>query len=96
MDKTFLLFVTYTAKDGCREKFVEELENNGTAAAVRAEDGCIRYDYYYSAKDENVLFLFEEWESEDKQQVHLGQPHIANIKAAKEKYIVDSTMRPVK
>ena len=96
MAKTFLLFVTYVAKEGMREKFVEELENNGTADAVRAEDGCIRYDYYYSAKDENVLFLFEEWECEEKQQIHLGQPHIANIKAAKEKYIKESSMRPVR
>lgn len=96
MNKTFLLFVTYHAKPGCREQFVRELEESGTADAVRAEDGCIRYDYYYSAKEADTLFLFEEWESEEKQQIHLNQPHIANIKAAKEKYIIDSAFRAVK
>ncbi len=96
MEKTFLLFVTYKAKEGMRESFVNELEENGTAAAVRAEDGCIRYDYYYSAKEPDTLFLFEEWESEEKQQIHLSAPHIKNIKAAKEKYIKSSQMRPVR
>ena len=91
--KTFLLFVTYKAKDGMREAFVRELEENGTADLVRQEDGCLRYDYYYSAKDENELFLFEEWESEEKQQIHLTQPHIANIKKAKEKYMLSSEFR---
>ena len=91
--KTFLLFVTYKAKDGMREAFVRELEENGTADLVRQEDGCLRYDYYYSAKDPNELFLFEEWESEEKQQIHLNQPHIANIKIAKEKYMLSSEFR---
>ena len=96
MNRTYMLTVTYIAKPGCGHAFVEELEASGVASAVRAEDGCIRYDYYYSAADKDVLFLFEEWECEEKQQIHLGQPHIANIKAAKEKYIEESSMRPVK
>ena len=61
--------------------------------AVRAEDGCIHYDYYFSAKDENVVFLFEEWTSEHHQQVHLTQPHIAQLKQIKEKYILDTVLR---
>mgnify|MGYP003297057374 CR=1 FL=1 len=91
--KTFLLFVTYTAKDGQAQNFVNELEKSGAASLVRAEDGCIRYDYYYSAKDKNTVLLFEEWESEEKQQIHLTQPHIAQIKEIKEKYILSTELR---
>lgn len=87
--KTFLLFVTYKAKNGCGKAFVDELERSGAAALVRKENGCIRYDYYFSAKDEDTVLLFEEWESRECQQIHLTQPHIALIKAAKEKYILD-------
>ncbi len=90
---TYLLFVTYYAKPGCAQKFVEELESTGTAAKVRAEAGCIRYDYYYSAADQDVVLLFEEWESQHHQQAHLTQPHIADVKAIKEKYILDSALR---
>lgn len=93
MNKTHMLTVTYTAKEGCAKPFVEELESSGAAAAVRAEDGCIHYDYYFSAKDENVVFLFEEWESEHHQQVHLTQPHMAQVRAIKEKYILETSLR---
>lgn len=93
MDKTHMLTVTYYAKEGCAKAFVEELEKSGVGAAVRAEDGCIHYDYYYSAKDENVVFLFEEWESENHQQVHLTQPHIATLKEIKGKYILSTELR---
>ena len=91
--KTYMLTVTYTAKDGYAKQFVEDLEHSGVAQAVRAEDGCIRYDYYYSAKNENTVFLFEEWESENHQQVHLTQPHIATLKEIKEKYILATELR---
>lgn len=91
--KTFMLTVTYTAKDGCAKQYVDEMESSGVAQAVRQEDGCIRYDYYYSAKDENTVFLFEEWQTQQHQQVHLTQPHIATLKQIKEKYILSTDLR---
>lgn len=92
--KTFLLFVTYHAKDAeAARNFVNELEASGVANLVRAEDGCIKYDYYFSNKDEKEVLLFEEWECEEKQQIHVTQPHIAQLKAIKEKYILSTEMR---
>lgn len=93
MEKTFMLTVTYKAKPGCARAFVEELEASGVAAAVRAEDGCIHYDYYFSAKDENEVFLFEEWTSQNHQQIHLTQPHMPQLRQIKEKYIEDTVLR---
>jgi len=93
MNKTYMLTVTYFAKPGCSHSFVEELEASGVATAVREEDGCICYDYYYSAKDPDVVFLFEEWESMQHQQIHITQPHIATLKQIKEKYILDTALR---
>ena len=91
--KTFMLTVTYTEKPGCAKQYVQELETCGVADAVRQEDGCLGYDYYISAKDENTVFLFEEWESQQHQQVHLTQPHMATLKQIKEKYILDTKLR---
>lgn len=42
-----LLLVKYTAKPGGGEKFVREITDSGILDAVRAEDGCISYDYYF-------------------------------------------------
>ena len=92
MEKTFMLTVTYYAKPGCAKAFVEELESSGVAAAVRAEDGCIHYDYYFSAKDENEVFLFEEWTSQAHQQIHLTQPHMAGVRKAKEDHVEETVL----
>jgi len=93
MEKTFVLTVTYRAKPGCARAFVEELEASGVASAVRAEEGCIRYDYFFSAREEDEVLLFEEWTSQAHQQVHMTQPHIPLLRQIKEKYIDDTVLR---
>lgn len=90
---TYMLTVTYKAKTGCGKKFVQELEQSGIADTVRAEDGCICYNYYFSATDEDTVLLFEEWESKHHQQVHMTQPHIAPLMKIKENYILDTKLR---
>ena len=42
------LYVAYTAKPGCRETFVRQIVMEGIADTIRREEGCIRYDYYFS------------------------------------------------
>ena len=54
------IYVKYIAKEGCREKFLREIVEQGILTAIRNEDGCIMYDYYLSAQDENVVLLLEQ------------------------------------
>ena len=89
-DMEYTIYVVYHAKPGCREAFVRRLEESGAAAKVRAEDGCLAYDYYLSAQDENTVLLIEKWQSKQHQEIHLTQPHIADIRAAKAEFIEDS------
>lgn len=84
---SFIIYVKYTCKPGCREAFLNELTAQGIVDAIRREDGCIRYDYYLSVQDDNTLLLIEQWASEAHQQTHMGQPHMAALRAAKEKYV---------
>ncbi len=89
------LHVTYTAKPGCREAFVRKIVTKGILAAIRAEDGCLAYDYYFSAQDENVVLLIERWESEAHQRVHMSQPHMADLRKIKEEYIAQTHLAKV-
>ena len=82
-----MLYVTYTAKPGCREQFVREIVRRGILTAIRNEDGCEMYDYYFSAQDENVVLLIEKWATAAHQRVHMEQPHMAELMALKEQYI---------
>ena len=90
------LYVVYTAKPGCRETFVRQIVMEGIADTIRREEGCIRYDYYFSAQDENELLLIERWESAAHQRVHMEQPHMARLREIKEKYIADTRLGRVR
>ena len=89
------IYVKYTAKEGCREKFLREIVEQGILTAIRNEDGCIMYDYYLSAQDENVVLLLEQWVSEEHQRIHMQQPHMKTLMELKDKYISDVTLGKV-
>lgn len=81
------LYVVYHAKPNGREMFVRTLVEQGVVTAIRQEEGCLGYDYYFSAQDENELLLIERWASEAHQRVHMTKPHMEKVKAAKAQYI---------
>ena len=89
------IYVKYTAKEGCRETFLREIVEQGILTAIRNEDGCIMYDYYLSAQDENVILLLEQWVSEEHQRIHMQQPHMKPLMEIKDKYISDVTLGKV-
>lgn len=86
----FRIYVTFRAFEGKREAFVEALKKEGILAAIRAEDGCKMYDFYYSEKDENELLLVEAWESRRHQEIHMTQEHMARFRILKGNYIESS------
>ena len=88
----YTIYVEFKCYDGKREAFVEKVKSEGIVVAVRNEDGCYRYDYYYSEKDPNELLLIEAWESKKHQQIHIEQPHMARLRALKDGYIISSKL----
>ena len=89
----YTIYVQFICREGKREAFVERMKTEGVLDAVRAEDGCICYDYYYSEKNPNELLLIEAWESKEHQQVHIGQPHMATLRTFRNDYIAESKLR---
>ena len=88
----YTIYVVFNCHEGKREAFVEAVKKEGILDAVRAEDGCIRYDYYYSEKDPCELLLVEAWETKEHQQVHIGQPHMARLRALKDGYVASTKL----
>ena len=86
------LYVVYQAKPGGREMFVRTLVEQGVLTAIRNEPGCLAYDYYFSAQDENELLLIERWESAGHQRIHMQQPHMQELRAIKEQYVDSTTL----
>ena len=88
----YTIAVVFKCIPGKREAFVERVRSEGILDAVLAEDGCHRYDYYFSEADSTELLLIEAWESERHQQVHIEQPHMARLRAIKGEYIETTTL----
>ena len=88
----YTIYVTFNCFDGKREAFIEKLHSEGIVTAIRAEDGCIRYDYYFSEKDKNEILLIEAWETKDHQQIHIGQPHMARLREIKNDYVKETKL----
>ncbi len=88
----YTIYVKFDCVPGMREAFVEKMKSEGILDAIRNEEGCIKYDYYFSEKDPCELLLIEEWETKEHQQIHITQPHMSTMKKFKDTYITDTKL----
>ena len=56
--------IYYKGKSGSARRFAEEMENRGTAEAIRAEEGNIRYEYFYPRNDPETVLLIDAWRAQ--------------------------------
>ena len=76
----------YTGKDGAARKFAEEMTAGGTVAAIRAEEGNLRYEYYQSLEDPETILLIDSWTSQEAIDLHHASPMMETIATLREKY----------
>ncbi len=88
----FTIYVKFECYEGKREAFVEKVREQGILAAIRAEEGCHRYDYYFSAENANELLLLEAWETKKHQEVHMTQPHMEKLRALNAEHIASAKL----
>ena len=86
------LLVTYQIKNGSAAEFLNGLHSLGFPENVRAEDGCLRYEYYLPAEGSSSVILIEKWESAEKQALHLEQPHMKRLAEIKPRYVTETTV----
>ena len=87
-----VLNVTYKCKPGMREKFLEVIKTEGIGAACRAEEGCIKYDYYLPVDGSEDLLLVEKWQDADALAAHGKQPHLARLGELKPTFVDDTVI----
>ena len=88
----YTIYVTFKCHDGKREAYIEQIKKLGILDAIRAEDGCHRYDYYFSESDKNEILLIEAWETKQHQQIHLTQPHMDTLRSIKDDYVISTKL----
>ena len=91
----YTIYVKFECLPQKRETFIQKMKDTGILDAIRAEDGCIKYDYYLSEKNANELLLIEQWETKQHQQIHITQPHMAHLREFKNDYITNTVLGEV-
>ena len=76
----------YTGTNGSARAFAEEMEKSGTVAAIRAEDGNLRYEYFFPMDDPETVLLIDQWRDQAAIDVHHASPMMGQIAALREKY----------
>ena len=82
----------YKGTNGNAKKFMEEMEKSGTAAAIRAEKGNLRYDYFFPANDLETVLLIDSWENQEAIDVHHASPMMATLAKLRDKYDLHMTV----
>ena len=76
----------YTGTNGSARAFAEEMVQSGSVAAIRAEDGNVRYEYFFPMDDPETVLLIDQWRDQAAIDVHHASPMMAQIAALREKY----------
>ena len=76
----------YTGRNGAARAFAEEMVRSGTAAAIRAEDGNLRYEYFFPMDDPETVLLIDQWRDQAALDTHHASPMMEKIAALREKY----------
>ena len=84
MSLTVNLF--YTGENGAARKFAEEMLSSGTVAAIRAEDGNERYEYFQPLEDPETILLIDQWRDQASIDAHHASPMMEQLAALREKY----------
>ena len=76
----------YTGKNGSARAFAEEMTASGLVAAVRAEEGNLRYEYFFPMEDPETVLLIDQWRDQEALDFHHKSPMMDEIARLRTKY----------
>lgn len=78
--------IYYSGVNGNARKFAEEMVSSGIVSDIRAEDGNIRYEYFFPMDDKETVLLIDSWKDQYSLDIHHASPMMAKITGLREKY----------
>ena len=84
--------IYYKGTNGSARRFADEMDQSGTADAIRAEKGNIRYEYFFPKNDQETVLLIDSWEDQDAINRHHVSPMMKTISDLREKYDLHMTV----
>ena len=78
--------IYYTSVNGAARAFAEEMIRSGVVSAIRAEEGNLRYEYFFPMEDPETVLLIDRWRDQEAIDAHHASPMMGQIAALREKY----------
>lgn len=78
--------IYYSGKDDNARKFAEEMVSSGTADLIRAENGNIRYEYFFPMDCTDTVLLIDSWKDQQAIDAHHASPMMKKIIELRDKY----------
>lgn len=78
--------IYYSGVNGNAKKFAEEMVENGIVKDIRAEEGNLRYEYFFPMEDQETVLLIDSWKDQHSIDMHHASPMMARITELREKY----------
>ena len=69
--------IYYTGTNGSARRFAEEMTASGVVAAIRSEEGNLRYEYFFPMEDPETLLLIDSWRDQEALDGH----HVSTVMA---------------
>ena len=78
--------IYYSGINGNARKFAEEMVSSGVVSNIRAEDGNLKYEYFFPIDDKETVLLIDSWKDQNSIDIHHASPMMARIIELREKY----------
>lgn len=78
--------IYYTGEPGRAAAFAREMTESGVVADIRAEEGNLRYEYFFPMDGEDTVLLIDSWKDQASLDAHHASPMMGRIAALREKY----------
>ena len=88
--------IYYSGQNGSARSFAEEMLLSGTVSAIRAEEGNLRYEYFFPMDDPETVLLIDQWRDQAAIDAHHASPMMKQIAALREKYDLHVNYPPTK
>ena len=82
----------YRGTNGSARAFAEEMETSGIAAAIRKEEGNLRYEYFQPLDDPETILLIDSWRDQAAIDAHHASSMMTQLAALREKYDLHMTV----
>lgn len=78
--------IYYTGGDGSARRYAEEMVSSGVVSDIRAEEGTLRYAYFFPIDDPETVLLIDRWKDQASLDAHHKSEMMGKIAELRKKY----------